>query len=75
MNFFNQLECTMVNGEIPYKYQTNKQKTIKGNKSYSLNLSIDLEEYEDKRFKADYLTLQIKFVDKLKYLSIELKNH
>lgn len=38
MNFFNQLECTMVNGEIPYKYQTNKQKTIKGNKSYSLNL-------------------------------------
>lgn len=31
------------------------------------------EEYCDKKNKADYLTLQIKFVDKLKYLSIKLK--
>lgn len=36
-------------------------------------LEFDLNEFCDKRFKADYLTYQIKFADQLKYLSIKLK--
>jgi hypothetical protein len=33
----------------------------------------DFDEFNDKKFKADYLSLQIKFFDQLKYLSIKLK--
>jgi hypothetical protein len=35
---------------------------------------LGFEDYQDKKFKADYLALQTKFVDKLKFLSIKLKN-
>ena len=34
-----------------------------------------LEEYCDKKYKADYLALQIKFLDELKYLSLKLKTY
>lgn len=34
----------------------------------------DFDDFCDKKYKADYLSLQIKFVDQLKYLSIKLKN-
>lgn len=33
-----------------------------------------MEEYEDKRHRAEYLSLQVKLIEKLKYLSIDLKN-
>ena len=38
-----------------------------------INVEFDLNEFCDKKFKADYLTYQIKFADQLKYLSIKLK--
>jgi hypothetical protein len=34
---------------------------------------LGFEDYCDKKHKADYLTLQVKFVDRLKYLSLKLK--
>ena len=38
-----------------------------------LLLDFDMNEFCDKKYKADYLTYQIKYVDKLKYLSLKLK--
>jgi hypothetical protein len=64
MDFYNLLESTLVNGDIPLKYLKNKN--VKQKKD---------EEYKDKKFKADYLALQIKFVDDLKYLSLNLKKY
>jgi hypothetical protein len=32
-----------------------------------------MNEFCDKKYKADYLTYQIKYADQLKYLSIKLK--
>lgn len=52
MDFYNELEGTLVNGDIPLKYLQHKTHEIKR-----------FEEYCDKKFKADYLALQIKFVD------------
>ncbi len=48
MDFYNDLESTLVNGEIPSKYQK---------KEHSKPQTRSLEEYQDKKFKADYLTL------------------
>ena len=64
MDFYYQLEQTLVNGNIPLKYLKNKSIVQKKD-----------EEYKDKKFKADYLALQIKFVDELKYFSLKLKNY
>ena len=33
-----------------------------------------MEEYIDKKYKADYLNYQVKFIDMLKYISVNLKN-
>ncbi len=38
-------------------------------------MHLEFEEYNDKKYKADYLALQIKFMDKLKYLSLRLKTY
>ena len=64
MDFYNQLESTLVNGDIPLKYLKKKTQPVK-----------KLEEYCDKKFKADYLALQIKYVDELKYTSLKLKSY
>ena len=32
-----------------------------------------MEEYIDKKYKADYLNYQVKFIDMLKYISVNLK--
>lgn len=34
----------------------------------------DLKQYRDKLFKADYISLRLKFMHQLKYLSISLKD-
>jgi hypothetical protein len=33
-----------------------------------------MEDYIDKKYKADYLNYQVKFIDMLKYISVNLKN-
>ena len=63
MEFYSLLEGTLINGDVPLKYMRKKTLPIK-----------KLEEYCDKKYKADYLALRIKFLDDLKYLSIKLKS-
>eukprot|EP00347_Sterkiella_histriomuscorum_P005051 403358089 len=62
MDFYSTIEQTLVNGDIPQRYILNKTIPLKR-----------FEDYCDKKHKADYLTLQVKFVDQLKYLSTKLK--
>ncbi|TNV84322.1 hypothetical protein FGO68_gene10884 [Halteria grandinella] len=62
MDFYNEMEQSLVNGEIPKKYGVDIAKEF------------NFDEFNDKKYKADYLSLQIKFFDQLKYLSIKLKN-
>ena len=45
MNFYNILEGTLVNGNLPIKYTKENKPPQKSD-----------EEYMDKKFKADYLT-------------------
>jgi hypothetical protein len=45
MDFYNELEQALVNGDIPQKYANGKSSTPK-----------EFDEYCDKKFKADYLT-------------------
>jgi hypothetical protein len=59
MGFYDEMEQSLVNGELPKKHR--------------LQARVD-SDYEDKRYKADYLRLQIQFFDQLKYLSIKLKS-
>lgn len=61
MDFYNTIEQTLVNGDVPSRYGVN----------YSMKTD---EEYKDKKYKADYMNLQVKLVDHLKYLSIKLKS-
>ena len=64
MDFYNTLEQTLVNGDIPLKYMINKTNPVKSNFYCHLrNSSLGFEEYCDKKHKADYLNLQVKFVD------------
>jgi hypothetical protein len=59
MGFYDEMEQSLVNGELPKKHR--------------LQARVD-SDFEDKRYKADYLRLQIQFFDQLKYLSIKLKS-
>lgn len=59
MGFYDEMEQSLVNGELPKKHRL--QARVDG-------------DFEDKRYKADYLRLQIHFFDQLKYLSIKLKS-
>ena len=52
MDFYSTLEQTLVNGDVPFPYATTKSSKPK-----------DFDEYCDKKHKADYLTLQVRFVD------------
>lgn len=64
MDFYNTIEQTLVNGDIPLKYLTVKTNPLKSKfHSFIKYLLIGFEEYCDKKHKADYLNLQIKFVD------------
>ena len=74
MDFYNEMEQSLVNGELPKKYGSDRGGVVSfGKNSHSLQHDVDLEEFCDKRYKSDYLGLQIKFFDQLKYLSIKLK--
>ncbi len=59
MEFYNDMEYSLVNGELPKKLRQQRQ----GHEG----------DFQDKRFKAEYLSLQIKFFDQLKFLSVKLK--
>mmetsp|Transcript_35732 Transcript_35732/g.47016 ORF Transcript_35732/g.47016 Transcript_35732/m.47016 type:complete len:90 (+) Transcript_35732:452-721(+) len=50
MEFYNLLESTLVNQNLPKQFQTNTKSMIGG---AELNLAV----YEDKRHKADYISL------------------
>lgn len=63
MEIYEDMEQSLVNGDLPQK----KYGRIECKEDFDLN------EFCDKKFKADYLTYQIKFADQLKYLSIKLK--
>ena len=52
MDFYSIIEQSLVNGDIPSKYQKKGFNQVKR-----------FEDYCDKKHKADYLTLQVKFVD------------
>lgn len=58
------------------KYQRNMVlNKLKVRHSYlTCFVEFNFDEFNDKKYKADYLSLQIKFFDQLKYLSIKLKN-
>lgn len=65
MEFYNTVEQTLINGALPYKYESEDQ-------SNEPIRTADVQ-VQDKKLKVDYLALQILFVDKLKYLSLNLK--
>lgn len=68
MDFFDKISNTLVNGEVPFKY---KKKSIDTEVSKFEEFSEQM--FQDKQHKSNYLNFQIKFVDKLKYLSLTLK--
>jgi hypothetical protein len=75
MEIYEDMEQSLVNGDLPQK----KYGRIESKEGKLLLvprlifIDFDLNEFCDKKFKADYLTYQIKFADQLKYLSIKLK--
>ena len=73
MDLYNQLEGTLVNQNLPKHYQGRhyggayNQVVSGGN---DLNLAV----YKDKLYKADYIGLQIHYMNELKNLSLNLKD-
>ena len=63
MDIYEEMEQSLVNGELPFSKYGQQPKAG----------DTDLEEFQDKQYKSDYKDLQIQFADKLKYLSIKLK--
>lgn len=61
------LESTLVNQNLPKQFQTNTKSLLGGGE---LNLAM----YEDKRHKADYISLQLAFMNDLTNLSLRLKD-
>ena len=72
MDFYNQLEGTLVNQNLPKHYQGRSLGSgfNRVKESSELNLAV----YKDKLFKADYISLQIQYMSELKNLSVNLKD-
>ena len=51
MEFYNLLESTLVNQNLPKQFQTNPMSVLQSQEQ--VNLAV----YEDKRHKADYISL------------------
>lgn len=61
-NFYNLLEQALVNQSLPKQFQTEAPKLL------------EMSEYIDKRFKADYIAFQLSFMNDLRKLSLDLKD-
>lgn len=73
MDLYNQLEGTLVNQNLPKHYQ-GRHFGGTYNKIVKENAEINLAVYKDKLFKADYISLQIQYMNELKNLSLNLKD-
>ena len=76
MEFYNLLESTLVNQNLPKQFQTRDRSTHSyfggggTNSAEHFNMAI----FEDKRHKADYISLQLAFMGDLTNLSLRLKD-
>ena len=74
MEFYNLLETTLVNQNLPKQFQTNGDRTHKHPINPSGNAEINMALFEDKRHKADYISLQLAFMQDLTNTSLKLKD-
>ena len=61
MEFYQTLEGTLVNGDLPRRFADSVQQVK------------HFDDYCDKKFKADYISNQVNYMESLKSISIKLK--
>ena len=71
MNIYNELERALINGTLPSKH--NPDLSHQG-KTIPVLIKIESFDFEDKKFRVDYLAKQVQMIDSLKYLSLKLKS-
>ena len=74
MEFYNLLETTLVNQSLPKQFQTNGDRTHKFSIPHSGPAEINMALFEDKRHKADYISIQLAFMQDLTNTSLKLKD-